>query len=89
MAFPDIKLRSKLDLLAPDDPRQEPGKAPRLYPIHLMKVGDYFDVSEGSVANVRNAIWRFTNIPTNEEKRFAVRRHPGIDADMRRCVRLA
>lgn len=90
MPFPSITLRRRYDLLTPDHPSQASGRGkPRVYPLPLMAIGDYFDIAEGSAPNVRNAIWRFTSHRDHASKRFAVRRHPAIDQDMRRCVRLA
>jgi hypothetical protein len=64
----------RLSLLDPFDPRQEPGKAPRVYPLHLMDQGDWFAVDNcmpKRAAAIRSAVVNFRR--SCPDRRFAVR----------------
>ncbi len=87
MALPPGK---RFDLLSPFDPRQEPGRPPRLYPLHLLEPGDWFAVEmctpqraaaiRAAVVNFRKAIYR--------DRRFAVRYTPEAGHGAVACVRI-
>lgn len=64
-----------IPLLGPFDSRQEPGKRPRLYPLHLMGQGDWFAVDDDSgraALNIRAAVVNFRR--KHPERRFSVQR---------------
>lgn len=77
-------------LLSPFDPRQEPGRHPRVYPLHLMELGDWFAVDDCTphrVRSIRSAVVAFRRIHCC--RRFAVRRAPDLGASTWVCARIA
>lgn len=60
----------RFDLLSPFDARQEPGRPPRVYPLHLMECGDWFALdlcTPQKAAAIRAAV-------VNYRKRFPLSR---------------
>jgi hypothetical protein len=80
----------RFELLSPFDPRQEPGRPPRLYPLHLLEPGDWFAVENctpqqaasirSSVVNFRRNIYR--------DRRFTVRFTPEAGHGAVVCARI-
>jgi len=79
-----------LQLLSPFDPRQELGKRPRVYPLHLLEPTDWFaveDESGRSAVNIRAAVVNFRR--KHPERRFSVRRCSKLGAASVICCRVA
>lgn len=80
----------RLSLLDPFDPRQEPGRRPRLYPFHLMDQGDWFAIDncppQRAVA-IRAAVVNFRR--AHRDRRFAVRYVDELGPATVVCARVA
>ena len=80
----------RLSLLDPFDPRQELGKRPRIYPLHLMDQGDWFAVDDCSpqrAVAIRAAVVNFRR--AHRDRRFAVRYVDELGPATVVCARVA
>ena len=79
------------ELLGPFDPAQQPGRPPRLYPFHLMEVGDWFAVPDCTLRqrnSIRSCAQSF--LKSGEiGRRFSVRYHQPLGRDTVVCARMA
>jgi hypothetical protein len=79
------------ELLTPYDPRQQPGRPPRIYPLHLMAPGDWFAIDNCSphrAASIRSAVTNFRK-QGHSDQRFAVRYEDSLGPATVVCARIA
>ena len=82
---------TRYELLSPFDPAQQPGRPPRIYPFHLMEVGDWFAVhncTPQQQSSIRGCAGKFLKCG-EIGRRFSVRycRELGLDTVV--CARTA
>ena len=80
---------TRFELLSPFDPRQQPGRPPRIYPLHLMEPGDWFAVDlcpPQRAAAIRASIVNFRK--TYPTTRFSVRYMTELGSATVVCARI-